>query len=119
MAAAMAEQALAAVAAAAAGLRTVLKGVSNIALKESNRREAITNELRRMGVTVNATDEELHILPSELKPKEMVRTYGDHRIAMAFAPLQLCFPDLKIENPEVVGKSFPEFWDEFDKVLNA
>lgn len=108
-----------AVAAAAAGLRTVLKGVSNIALKESNRREAITNELRRMGVTVNATDEELHILPSELKPKEMVRTYGDHRIAMAFAPLQLCFPDLKIENPEVVGKSFPEFWDEFDKVLNA
>ena len=49
----------------------------------------------------------------------MVRTYGDHRIAMAFAPLRLLFPDLQIENPEVVGKSFPEFWDEFDKVLNA
>ena len=108
-----------AVAAAAAGQRTVLKGVSNIALKESDRREAITNELRRMGVTVNATDEELHIMPSKLKPDGMVRTYGDHRIAMAFAPLRLLFPDLQIENPDVVGKSFPEFWEEFDKVLAA
>ncbi len=108
-----------AVAAAVAGQRVVLKGVSNIALKESDRMVSITNELRRMGVTVNATHEELHILPSVLNPKEMVRTYGDHRIAMAFAPLKLLFPDLQIESPEVVGKSFPEFWEEFDKVLNA
>ena len=108
-----------AVAAAAAGVRTVLKGVSNIALKESDRREAITTELRRMGVSVNATDEELHILPSKLNPVDMVHTYGDHRIAMAFAPLRLLFPDLQIENPQVVGKSFPEFWEEFDKVLAA
>ncbi len=108
-----------AVAAAAAGVRTILKGVSNIALKESDRREAITTELHRMGVTVNAADDELHILPSTLKPKDMVRTYGDHRIAMAFAPLKLRFPELQIENPDVVGKSFPEFWEEFDKVLNA
>ena len=108
-----------AVAAAVAGQRVVLKGVSNIALKESDRMVSITNELRRMGVTVNATQEELHILPSVLNPKEMVRTYGDHRIAMAFAPLKLLFPDLQIESPEVVGKSFPEFWEEFDKVLNA
>ena len=106
-----------AVAAAASGLRTVIKGVSNIALKESDRREAITTELRRMGVTVNATAEEMHILPSKLKPTGMVHTYGDHRIAMAFAPLKLLFPDLEIENPEVVGKSFPEFWEEFEKVL--
>ena len=108
-----------AVAAAVAGQRVVLKGVSNIALKESDRMVSITNELRRMGVTVNASQEELHILPSVLNPKEPVRTYGDHRIAMAFAPLKLLFPDLQIESPEVVGKSFPEFWEEFDKVLNA
>ena len=106
-----------AVAAAAVGVRTILKGVSNIALKESDRMEAITTELRRMGGKVNATGEELHILPAELKPTEMVRTYGDHRIAMAFAPLRLLFPDLQIENPEVVGKSFPEFWEEFEKVM--
>ena len=106
-----------AVAAAAAGIRTVLKGVSNIALKESDRMVAITDELRRMGGRVNPAGEELHILPSTLKPVEPVRTYGDHRIAMAFAPLRLRFPNLQIENPEVVDKSFPEFWDEFDKIL--
>ncbi len=106
-----------AVAAAAAGVRAVLKGVSNIALKESDRREAITNELRRMGVTVDASGDELHINPSTLQPRETVRTYGDHRIAMAFAPLRLRFPDMEIENPAVVGKSFPEFWDEFEKIM--
>ncbi len=106
-----------AVAAAVCGVRTVLKGVSNIALKESDRMMAITTELRRMGGKVNATNDELHILPSTLNPKETVRTYGDHRIAMAFAPLKLRFPDLEIENPSVVDKSFPEFWEEFDKLL--
>ena len=105
-----------AVAAAASGQRTLLKGVSNIALKESDRMQAITTELQRMGATVNHTAEELHILPSVLKPVEPVRTYGDHRIAMAFAPLRLRFPELQIENPDVVGKSFPEFWEEFEKV---
>lgn len=107
-----------AVAAAAVGIRTILKGVSNIALKESDRMMAISNELRRMGGKINASGDELHILPSPLTPKEPVQTYGDHRIAMAFAPLRLRFPDLVIEHPEVVDKSFPEFWDEFDKVLN-
>ena len=107
-----------AVAAAAVGIRTILKGVSNIALKESDRMMAISNELRRMGGKINASGDELHILPSPLNPKEPVQTYGDHRIAMAFAPLRLRFPDLVIEHPEVVDKSFPEFWDEFDKVLN-
>lgn len=107
-----------AVAAAAVGIRTILKGVSNIALKESDRMVAISNELRRMGGKINASGDELHILPSPLNPKEPVQTYGDHRIAMAFAPLRLRFPDLVIEHPEVVDKSFPEFWDEFDKVLN-
>jgi 5-enolpyruvylshikimate-3-phosphate synthase len=36
---------------------------------------------------------------------------------MAFAPLKLRFPDLQIEHPEVVDKSFPEFWEQFDLVL--
>jgi 3-phosphoshikimate 1-carboxyvinyltransferase len=58
------------------------------------------------------------IYPSELRPVEPVQTYNDHRIAMAFAPLKLRFPDLQIDNPGVVDKSFPEFWEQFDLVLN-
>lgn len=106
-----------AVAAAAARVRASLKGVSNIALKESDRMEAISTELQRMGGKVTCTAEEMVIIPSELHPVEPVRTYNDHRIAMAFAPLRLLFPDLQIEKPEVVDKSFPEFWQQFDLVL--
>lgn len=107
-----------AVAAAAAKVRATLKGVSNIALKESDRMQAIGNELRRMGGKVTCTEEEMIIYPSELRPVEPVQTYNDHRIAMAFAPLKLRFPDLQIDNPGVVDKSFPEFWEQFDLVLN-
>ena len=107
-----------AVAAAAAKVKATLKGVSNIALKESDRMQAISSELRRMGGKVTCTEQEMVIHPADLHPVEPVKTWGDHRIAMAFAPLKLRFPDLVIENPEVVDKSFPEFWDQFDLVLN-
>ena len=106
-----------AVAAAAVGIRATLKGVSNIALKESDRMQAISTELQRMGGKVACSAEEMVIMPSELHPVEPVHTWGDHRIAMAFAPLRLLFPDLQLENPEVVDKSFPEFWQQFDLVL--
>lgn len=106
-----------AVAAAAAKVKATLKGVSNIALKESDRMQAISTELQRMGGKVNCTNEEMVILPADLHPVEPVHTWGDHRIAMAFAPLKLRFPDLVIENPEVVEKSFPEFWEQFELVL--
>ncbi len=106
-----------AVAAAAAGVKTILKGVSNIALKESDRMQAIANELSSMGANIECTTSEMLILPSGLHMPEsgIIHTYGDHRIAMAFAPLQMIFPELIIEAPEVVDKSFPEFWDEFEK----
>ena len=70
-----------------------------------------------MGVKVTHTDDEMLIIPSELNPTAPVHTYGDHRIAMAFAPLKLRYPELEIENPQVVDKSFPEFWEEFEKVI--
>ena len=105
-----------AVAAAATGVKTILKGVSNIALKESDRMQSITTELRRMGVKVETDNDVMTVYPSTLHPTAPVQTYGDHRIAMAFAPLRLIFPDIVIENPEVVDKSFPEFWEEFAKI---
>ena len=110
-----------AVAAAAIGVKAVLKGVSNIALKESDRMHSIATELRAMGATVECSGSEMHIASSGLHmPKgNIIHTYGDHRIAMAFAPLKHLFPGLEIDNPEVVDKSFPEFWDEFNKCLNA
>ena len=48
--------------------------------------------------------------------KTCIATYKDHRMAMAFAPLLLKIPDLIFENPSVVVKSFPHFWEEVKKM---
>ena len=45
-----------------------------------------------------------------------IATYNDHRMAMAFSPLVLMFPDkINIKNPEVVNKSYPKFWSDFER----
>jgi len=41
-----------------------------------------------------------------------ISTYDDHRMAMAFAPAAIHFPGLQIEDPEVVSKSYPNYWDD-------
>jgi 3-phosphoshikimate 1-carboxyvinyltransferase len=44
-----------------------------------------------------------------------VKTYEDHRMAMAFAPLALIIPEVEIEDAQVVEKSYPAFWQDFEK----
>lgn len=107
-----------AVACAALKVRATLRGLQNLGSKESNRLLAIEQELKRMGAKIKIDDGKLVILPSNLHPTEPVQTYNDHRMAMAFAPLSLIFDGLKIEHPEVVAKSFPTFWEQFDMLQN-
>ena len=45
-----------------------------------------------------------------------IDTYEDHRMAMAFAPLAFKFPQIEINNPEVVSKSYPHYWEDLKKV---
>ena len=45
-----------------------------------------------------------------------IDTYEDHRMAMAFAPLALKFSQIEINNPEVVSKSYPQYWEDLKKV---
>ncbi|MBR1517488.1 MAG: 3-phosphoshikimate 1-carboxyvinyltransferase [Bacteroidales bacterium] len=106
-----------AVACAALGVEARLRGIRNLRLKESDRIEAVENELRRMGCNTEQTDDQFRIIPSTLQAVDTIHTYGDHRIAMAFAPLLLLFPDMIIEDPDVVSKSFPDFWQQFNPIL--
>ena len=108
-----------AVCAAGLGMEARLKGVSNLIHKESDRLNALTTELKKMGVRVKTTDEEIHILPSKLKITQPVETYGDHRIAMAFATLKALHPNIEITNPDVVSKSFPQFFEMLDRAING
>ena len=70
-------------------------------------------------MTVSADDfPVIEILPSKLKvnPEVIIETYRDHRIAMTFAILSLKTGSIRIADPGVVAKSYPDFWEELEKL---
>jgi 3-phosphoshikimate 1-carboxyvinyltransferase len=99
------------------GIRAHLTGLQTLKLKETDRILALKLELEKLGAVVEATDSSLKITPpSDFSLKDpVVSTYNDHRMAMSFAPLAIKFPGLKIENPDVVNKSYPAFWDDLQQ----
>lgn len=103
---------------AALGVRARLKGIKNLRLKESDRIKALKQELEKMGGVLTQTATEIRLTPATLHPTAPVSTHGDHRIAMAFGVLTLLHPDLVIEEPEQVSKSFPDFWTQLNAIRN-
>jgi len=94
----------------------LLTGLHTLKVKETDRLSAMVNELSRMGVEAEATDDTLFVKAgNRLTPDQTIRTYKDHRMAMAFSPLVFKV-HLNLENPAVVGKSFPDFFAEFSKL---
>jgi 3-phosphoshikimate 1-carboxyvinyltransferase len=89
---------------------TVIEGIGNLRIKETNRIEALANELGRLGAEVEAGEDFLIIKPGEYQGAE-IETYNDHRMAMSFAVAGLKIPGVKIKNPKCVEKSFPDFFD--------
>jgi 3-phosphoshikimate 1-carboxyvinyltransferase len=106
---------LAVVAAFAQG-ETIITGVSHLRHKESDRLAAVAAELTKMGVKVQETEDGLQITGGGAPHGTEIETYDDHRIAMSFAVAGLRVPGVIIKDPECVAKSFPEFWDFFEKL---
>jgi len=98
------------------GIACDLYGLHTLKIKETDRLEALKIELEKLGATVTITDESLHLKKSDaIQDNITISTYQDHRMAMAFAPLALK-TSLKINEAEVVSKSFPSFWTDL-KIL--
>jgi len=95
--------------------RTIIKNVSHLRKKESNRLEALVTELRKTGVRAEETDDGIMINGGRPHGGE-IETYNDHRIAMSFAILGLRIPGMKIKDQDCVNKSFPGFWEEMKKL---
>lgn len=92
------------------GMSCDLYGLHTLKIKETDRLEALRIELEKLGATVLITEDSLHLKSSStIKNNVSIDTYQDHRMAMAFAPLVLK-TNLKINEVEVVSKSFPSFW---------
>lgn len=98
------------------GIGCHLTGLHTLKIKETDRLEALKNELTKLGATISVTDDSLTLESSEkINENCVIKTYQDHRMAMAFAPLALRVPII-IENAEVVSKSYPTFWDDLKSI---
>lgn len=96
-----------------AGIRFRLTGIRHLRHKESDRLTVIANELEKVGYRVETGADHMAWTGGRMPTaeNEVIATYSDHRIAMAFAPAAVKLPYLAIENPGVVEKSFPGYWD--------
>jgi 3-phosphoshikimate 1-carboxyvinyltransferase len=101
-----------AVTCAGLGISSRFRGLSTLALKESDRLRSVGNELTRLGYRIKHENDLFEIIPGRDKSQDnKIETYADHRIAMAFAMLSLVSGQLFIHKPSVVSKSYPDFWD--------
>jgi len=107
-------QTLAVLAAFAHG-KTKLIGVKSLRIKETERVIALQNELKKMNIKTLATKDSLTVFGGAPKAAE-IETCGDHRMAMAFAIAKNILPKIVIKNPEVVNKTFPDFWKKMEEI---
>jgi 3-phosphoshikimate 1-carboxyvinyltransferase len=100
----------------AEGIACNLSGLHTLKIKETDRLVALHDELSKLGATISVTDISLHLEKSSVINENIaIKTYNDHRMAMAFAPLALRVP-IKILNAEVVTKSYQKFWEDMQQI---
>ena len=96
------------------------KGLESLRIKETDRIAALIAELQKLGKHIEAIGEgELrYTAQNDSSPAHSITiaTYDDHRMALAFAPAALLFPQLSIEHPEVVAKSYPHYWEHLSEI---
>jgi 3-phosphoshikimate 1-carboxyvinyltransferase len=107
-------QTLAAVAAYAKG-DTVIRGLKTLRVKETDRIAALHNELAKLGIFSTPGPDYL-IVRGGTPSAARISTYEDHRMAMSFAVCAAITDGIKIEEPKVVDKSFPDFWNTLDLI---
>ena len=90
-------------------------GLQSLKIKETDRMAALIMEMRKLGYILRETDGAVLSWEGERCSAEehpAIDTYEDHRMAMAFAPACLTLPEILINNPQVVSKSYPRYWED-------
>lgn len=103
------------VASALMGVPFRFSGLQTLRIKETDRIAALKTEMAKLGYVLDDSEEGvLSWDGSRCTPMDnpAIDTYEDHRMAMAFAPACIMYPGLRINNPEVVSKSYPRYWDD-------
>jgi len=95
-----------------------IRGISHTRGQESDRIEVIANELKKMGIRCEASDDGVVIYPGCPQPAR-IQTYNDHRAAMAFTVTGMAAGGIEIENPMCCKKTFAEYFDVIDSIYNT
>lgn len=93
-------------------------GLASLKIKETDRMEALKRELRKLGYVIRDINAcEMMWDGERCRPEEnpVIDTYEDHRMAMAFAPLAIKTGSIRINDPGVVSKSYPHYWEDLRK----
>jgi 3-phosphoshikimate 1-carboxyvinyltransferase len=97
---------------------TTIRGIAHNRVKETDRIGNLAIELRKLGATVHEFDDGMTIVPGQLRPAK-IETYNDHRMAMSLALAGLLQPGVRITNPECVQKTFPDYFDVLQRLVNS
>jgi len=108
------------VSASALQIPVLMNGLHTLKIKETDRIASMIIELKKLGIeaaeTFTNTIEIKEYARTLTQTQVPIATYDDHRMAMSFAPLAFKYESITIENPEVVNKSYPAFWDDMKSV---
>jgi len=95
---------------------TRITGVGFIRGKESDRLGDLAGELAKVGADIDVDEDGLTIRPTDMLHRARLATHHDHRLAMSFGLLGLVVDGIEVEEPDVVTKSWPGFWDALDEI---
>jgi 3-phosphoshikimate 1-carboxyvinyltransferase len=96
---------------------TTLRNIASWRVKETDRIAAMATELRKLGAVVEEGEDFIRVTPATLK-SAAIDTYDDHRIAMCFSLAAFGTP-LRVNDPNCVAKTFPDYFDRFAAVTKA
>ena len=98
-----------------ASTASYIYNITHLKYKETDRIQATASELRKVGVGIETTNDAMKIIPKKKYHGALINTFNDHRMAMAFSIIGLKIPNIIIENPSCVEKSFPHFFENLEK----
>lgn len=97
--------------------KSIIKGVHRLKNKESDRGIVLQQEFKKLGITIELLDDEMHIFGGTLIKSAVVDSHNDHRIAMCLGIIGTLIEDgINIQHAEAVNKSYPDFWEEFKSI---
>ena len=96
------------------GIPFRFSGLQSLKIKETDRMAALISEMKKLGYVLQESEDSILSWEGDRceRSTDAIDTYEDHRMAMAFAPACLILPNIYINHPQVVTKSYPRYWDD-------